>query len=158
MVTTSLNLALLILLGSGYLFSFAQVISYRLNKMASPKNSAMLVLFFCAIISAGINLINVSEAASYAFTFFMDRKDLVKGILYFLGFNIGMWVFSFLFYLVSFFIVGLLTPGDEKLELTKGNLEIAGMHGIILVLLSLVIAPELTALATQFIPYPELPY
>jgi hypothetical protein len=153
MATTSLNLALIILVGIGYLFSFAQVISYRLNKMVTPKNSAMLVLFFSAIIAAGINLYNVSEAASNAFIFFMDRKDIVKGILYFLGFNLGMWLFSLLFYLVSFFIVGILTPGDEKLELKRGNMELAGMHGIILV-----IAPALTALATQFIPYPELPF
>ncbi len=59
---------------------------------------------------------------------------------------------------LSFIIIGYLTPEDEKVELNKNNIELACLHTIVLVILTVVITPALIALASQFIPYPEMPF
>ena len=159
MITTILNLVLIMILGIVYIFSYANVISNYLEKtIANTKNPAMLILYFSAVLSAGVNLFHVSETASNAFVFFMEKSDYMKATLYSFGFVAGMWVFSFLFFLVSFFLVGVMTPKDEKYELGRGSYEMAGLHSVILIVLSFVIAPALISLASQFIPYPELPF
>jgi hypothetical protein len=52
----------------------------------------------------------------------------------------------------------MFTSQVEKHELSRNNREIAGLHGVILITLSFVIAPVLISIAAQFIPYPELPF
>ena len=158
-MTNLFNLILIIILGIVYMFSYANLINMYIEKnIANTKNSALLILYFSAILSAGINLYHVSETASNAFVFFSDKNDYLKAILYALGFYGGMWLFSFLFFLVSFVFVGILTPKDEKFELSRGSFEMSGLHSVVLIILSFVIAPALISVASQFIPYPKLPF
>ena len=158
-MTNLFNLLLIIVLGIVYMFSYAIIINKYIEKKIAPnKNNALLILYFSAILSAGINLYHVSETATNAFVFFIDKSDYFKAIFYAVSFVGGMWLFSFLFFLVSFMFVTILTPKDEKIELSKGNFEMAGLHSIILILLSFVIAPALISVASEFIPYPELPF
>ena len=49
-------------------------------------------------------------------------------------------------------------PENEKIELDKNNIELACLHTIVLLILTIVITPALIALASQFIPYPEMPF
>jgi hypothetical protein len=69
-----------------------------------------------------------------------------------------MWVFSLLFFRFSFIIVGFLTPENEEDELIKNNIELAVVHAIILIALSFLIAPALIQIASEFIPYPKMPF
>ena len=69
-----------------------------------------------------------------------------------------MWIFSLVFFRLSFIVVGLLTPENEEDELMKNNIEIAAIHAIILIALSFVISPALIQIASEFIPYPKTPY
>jgi hypothetical protein len=157
-MSSVLNLSLITFLGIVYIFTYSQLVGNYLNKIAKPKNAALLIVYFSAIFSAGINLFHISEIAENAFLFFMDKKEVIKAILYSFGFVSGMWVFSFVFFLVSFLLVSMLTPRDEKSELAMGSIEMAGLHGSILIILSFVIAPALISIASQFIPYPDMPF
>jgi hypothetical protein len=158
MSTSVINLVIIVLLGIAYMFTYSIVISKFLNKISSPKNMAILMIYFSALLSAGVNLYHISEISTNAFTFFFDKQDFVNAVLYSIGFFVGMWVFSFAFFWISFFLVGMFTSQVEKHELSMNNREIAGLHGIILITLSFVIAPVLISIASQFIPYPELPF
>jgi hypothetical protein len=140
------------------MFTYSLVINKVLNKISTPKNTAILMIYFAALLSAGVNLYHISEISTNAFTFFFDKKDFANAILYSVGFFVGMWVFSFVFFWVSFYLVGMFTSQSEKHELSMNNREIAGLHGVILLTLSFVIAPALISIASQFIPYPELPF
>ena len=55
-------------------------------------------------------------------------------------------------------VIGLLTPEKEEDELVKNNIELALIHSIILISLSFIIAPALTQIASEFIPYPKMPF
>jgi len=158
MMSSVLNLALITVLGILYIFTYSQLVGNYLDKIAKPKNAALLILYFSAILSAGINLFHISEIAENAFLFFMDKKEVIKAILYSFGFVSGMWVFSYIFFLVSFLLVSMLTPRDEKSELAMGSIEMAGLHSSILIILSFVIAPALISIVSQFIPYPDMPF
>jgi hypothetical protein len=158
MSTSVINLVIIVLLGIAYMFTYSLVISKFLNKISTPKNTAILMIYFSALLSAGVNLYHISEISTNAFTFFFDKKDFVNAVLYSIGFFVGMWVFSFAFFWISFKLVGVFTSQSEKHELSMNNREIAGLHGIILLTLSFVIAPALISIASQFIPYPELPF
>ena len=157
-MSSVLNLSLITVLGILYIFTYSQMVGNYLERIAKPKNMALLILYFSAILSAGINLVHISEIAENAFIFFMDKNEVIKAILYAFGFVSGMWFFSFAFFMVSFMLVSMLRPRDEKSELAMGSIEIAGLHGTILIVLSFVIAPALISIASQFIPYPDMPF
>jgi hypothetical protein len=42
--------------------------------------------------------------------------------------------------------------------LRKNNIEIALVHAIIILVLSFVLAPAITRVASHFVPYPTLPF
>ncbi|MBU6205748.1 MAG: hypothetical protein KJS45_10220 [Bacteroidetes bacterium] len=158
MIHNLLNLLCLIILGIIYIFTFAKVQNAFFSKISHPKNQATIIVYIASISAACVNLIHISDAASDAMLFFLDHDSLIKGIFYSLAFFTSAWVFSFLFFRASFFIVGSLTPENEVDELIKNNKEIAWLHALIIVALTFVISPALSKIATSFIPYPALPF
>ncbi len=111
-----------------------------------------------AISSACINLIHIADAASDAMLYFLDQDSILKGMLFCTGFFVMAWVFSFVLFRASFYIIGNLTPENEMDELIKNNTEIAWLHTIVIISLTFVIAPALSKIAIALIPYPKLPY
>ena len=154
----SINLALASLLGILYMFFYIRITNKFLNGIATKKNNAMLILFTAAILSAGINLHHVSELSSASFHFYFNYNNILIAVLSYLIFFCSMFLFSFVFFRLSFAIIGGLTKENESAELAKNNIEIALIHWSILVILSFVIAPAIISFATQFIPYPKTPF
>jgi hypothetical protein len=158
MINNLINLVSLLILGLIYIFTFSKVQNVFFSKITYPKNQATIILFIASIASACINLIHIAEAASNALMFFLEHGDSLKGVIYAIGFFIGAWIFSFLFFRFSFFIVGNLTPENEIDELVKNNKEIAWLHAIVIIALTFLIAPALSNIASSIIPYPKMPF
>ena len=158
MIHNLLNLISLLVLGIIYIFTFAKIQNAFFSKISRPKNQATIIVYIASIAAACVNLIHISDAASDAMLFFLEQNSIMKGLLYSISFFASVWVFSFLFFRASFFIVGSLTPENEVDELIKNNKEIAWLHSLIIIALSFVIAPALSKIATSFIPYPALPF
>lgn len=158
MIHNLLNLLSLIILGIIYIFTFSKVQNSFFSKISHPKNQATIIVYIASIAAACINLIHISDVASDAMLFFLEHDSLSKGILYSVVFFASAWIFSFVFFRGSFFIVGSLTPENEMDELIKNNKEIAWVHALIIIGLTFVIAPALSKIATSFIPYPILPF
>ena len=129
-----INIILLMILGIVYLVAFTKIISAFLNKLTTQRNNAIITLFISAIAAAGIVVIDISKVISDAF------------------------LFSFLFFHGSFFLVSLITKDDEKVELNKNNIELALVHGTILIIIAFLVGPALSQFAASFIPYPKLPF
>jgi hypothetical protein len=158
MINHTINLICLLIFGIVYIFTFAKVQNLFFSKISNPKNQATVVLFIASITSACVNLFHIADAASDALLFFLEHNDIIKGILFVSGFFIGAWIFSFLFFRLSFFIVGYLTPENEVDELIKNNKEISWLHALIIIALTFVISPPLSKIATNLIPYPQMPF
>jgi hypothetical protein len=153
------SLFVLLILGLIYLFFFAKIQHVFFQKLSQPKkNHAVLVVFVASLIAASINLIHIAELTANANRFFLKTDDYFNALVYSLAYFAGMWVFSLLFFRFSFIIVGFLTPENEEDELIKNNIELAVVHAIILIALSFVIAPALIQIASEFIPYPKMPF
>jgi hypothetical protein len=158
MINNSLNLLSLIFLGIIYIFTFSKVQNVFFSKISQPKNQATIILYIASIGAACINLIHISDAASDAMLFFLEKEAIFKGLIYSTCFFASSWIFSFVFFKASFFIVGSLTPENEIDELIKNNKEIAWLHSIIIIALTFVIAPALNKIAVSAIPFPKLPF
>ena len=158
MVEKILNLGIVFVLGLTYVFTYSKVIKYSFKKMNITNNTASLILLISSLAASGTNLFHISELSSSSFSFFYQRNLLLNGIMYYIAYFIAIWFFSFLFFKLSFLITGFFTPEDEKIELGKNNIELACLHSIILLILTIVITPALIAVASQFIPYPDMPF
>ena len=159
MFEESFNLLVLFSLGLLYLFMFAKIQHAFFLKLSQPKkNHAVLIVYVASLIAASINLVHIAELTSNATRFFLKTEDYGNAVVYSLAYFGGMWVFSVLFFRFSFIIVSYLTPENEEDELIKNNIELAVIHAIILIALSFVIAPALIQIASEFIPYPEMPF
>ncbi len=128
------------------------------SKISTPKNQATIIIYISSIAAASINLIHISDAASDAMLFFLNSNNVLKGLLYSSSFFASTWIFSFVFFRLSFFLVGKLTPENEIDELIKNNKEIACLHAVIILALAFLIAPSISKIATSFIPYPKMPF
>jgi hypothetical protein len=149
----------LLVLGLAYLFLFAKMQHLFFQKLSQPKkNHAVLIVFIASLIAASINLIHISELTANAIRFFLKSDDYLTALLFSVSYFAGMWIFSLVFFRLSFIVVGLLTPENEEDELMKNNIEIAAIHAIILIALSFVISPALIQIASEFIPYPKMPF
>jgi hypothetical protein len=158
MINNTINLLILLVLGVVYIYAFARLSNaFTLNKY-KPKNSAVQIVHLASLIASCINLIHVSDAASDALLFFLNKEEILTGLLFAVLFFLGAWVFSVVFTRLCFFIVGTMTPEDEEDELLKNNTEIAWIHATVVVALTFVIAPALVKIAVSFIPYPEMPF
>jgi hypothetical protein len=142
-----------------YLFFFAKIQHIFFKKFSQTnKNHAVLIVYVASLIAASINLIHISELTANANRFFLKSSNFVNSLVFSLSYFVGMWVFSLILFRLSFLVVGFLTPENEEDELMKNNVELALIHAIILVALSFVIAPALIQIASEFIPYPKMPF
>jgi len=158
MNTGIMNLLVLSVLGIGYMFGFTKLQQAFFAKFSNPsKNQAVLIVFISSLLMAGINLYHIADLTNQAFTFFVNERQISNAFLYAFGYFTGMWAFSLIFFRVSYLVVGMLTPENEDVELTKNNVELAWTHAVILIVLAFVIAPALTNIAASFIPYPKFP-
>ena len=146
------------ILGIVYLVAFTKIISAFLNKLTSQRNNAIITLFVSAIAASGIVIIDISKVISDAFQFFWDNSQIALAIGFTLLLFIGSWIFSLLLFHGSFFLVSLITKEDEKVELNKNNIELALVHGVIIIIIAFLIGPALSQFASIFIPKPELPF
>jgi hypothetical protein len=119
---------------------------------------AVTLLLMSSLAAAAVNLVQMSEMAANANRFFLSSGSYGKAILYSLATFAGTWLVSLLLFRLSYLIVDLLTAEKEKDELMKNNVELALLHGIILITISFVVSPLLVKIASGFIPYPDLPF
>lgn len=153
------NLLVLFTLGLLYLFMFAKIQHAFFLKLSQPKkNNAVLIVYVASLIAASINLVHIAELTANASRFFLKSENYVNAMMYSFAYFAGMWAFSLLFFRFSFIIISYLTPENEEDELIKNNIELAIVHAIILIALSFVMAPALIRIASEFIPYPEMPF
>lgn len=153
-----INIILLMILGIVYLVAFTKIISAFLNKFATQRNNAIVTLFVSAIACAGIIIIDISKAVTDAFGFFYENAQIAGAIGFTVLLFIGSWIFSLLLFYGSFFLVSLITKEDEKVELNKNNIELALVHGAVLIIIALLLGPALSQFAVSLIPYPKLPF
>lgn len=158
MLNEWMDLGTLTILSIFYLFTFARVQSNFFDKYLEEKNAAILIVFGSSLLAAGINLNHISDTNSDSMRFLISQNEWAKAIGFSLLFFAGMWIFSYILFRVTFFITGFLTPESELNELRKNNMEIALVHAIIILVLSFVLAPALTRVASHFVPYPTLPF
>ena len=158
MLNEWMDLGTLTILSIFYLFTFARVQSNFFDKYLEEKNAAILIVFGSSLLAAGINLNHISDTSSDAMRFLISQNEWPKAIGFALLFFAGMWIFSYLLFRITFFITGFLTPESELNELRKNNIEIALVHAIIILVLSFVLAPAITRVASHFVPYPTLPF
>jgi uncharacterized membrane protein YjfL (UPF0719 family) len=158
MLNEWMDLGTLTILSIFYLFTFARVQSNFFDKYLEEKNAAILIVFGSSLLAAGINLNHISDTSSDAMRFLISQNEWAKAIGFALLFFAGMWIFSYVLFRVTFFITGFLTPESELNELRKNNIEIALVHAIIILMLSFVLAPAITRVASHFVPYPTLPF
>jgi uncharacterized membrane protein YjfL (UPF0719 family) len=158
MLNEWMDLGTLTILSIFYLFTFARVQSNFFDKYLEEKNAAILIVFGSSLLAAGINLNHISDTSSDAMRFLISQNEWAKAIGFALLFFAGMWIFSYLLFRITFFITGFLTPESELNELRKNNIEIALIHAIIILVLSFVLAPAITRVASHFVPYPTLPF
>jgi len=158
MLNEWMDLGTLTILSIFYLFTFARVQSNFFDKYLEEKNAAILIVFGSSLLAAGINLNHISDTSSDAMRFLISQNEWTKAIGFSLLFFAGMWIFSYVLFRITFFITGFLTPESELNELRKNNIEIALVHAIIILVLSFVLAPAITRLASHFVPYPTLPF
>lgn len=158
MLNEWMDLGTLTILSIFYLFTFARVQSNFFDKYLEEKNAAILIVFGSSLLAAGINLNHISDTSSDAMRFLISQNEWAKALGFALLFFAGMWIFSYVLFRITFFITGFLTPESELNELRKNNIEIALVHAIIILVLSFVLAPAITRLASHFVPYPTLPF
>jgi uncharacterized membrane protein YjfL (UPF0719 family) len=158
MLNEWMDLGTLTIFSIFYLFTFARVQSNFFDKYLEEKNAAILIVFGSSLLAAGINLNHISDTSSDAMRFLLSQNQWTKALGFALLFFAGMWIFSYVLFRITFFITGFLTPESELNELRKNNIEIALVHAIIILVLSFVLAPAITRLASHFVPYPTLPF
>ena len=158
MLNEWMDLGTLTILSIFYLFTFARVQSNFFDKYLEEKNAAILIVFGSSLLAAGINLNHISDTSSDAMRFLISQNEWAKAIGFALLFFAGMGIFSYVLFRITFFITGFLTPESELNELRKNNIEIALVHAIIILVLSFVLAPAITRVASHFVPYPTLPF
>lgn len=152
-----INLLLIVLLSIIYLVFYTKIQQQFFNRKFGIKNNALTILFLSSLLSSGIVLIDISKAISDAFSFFYN-DNIINGVFYCAIFFVVAFLFSLSLFHLSFTLTSILTKEDEKKELLENNLELSIVHGLVIVILSLVIAPNLLQLFSSFIPYPDRPF
>ena len=156
MILKIVNLVILLLLGMVYLYTFILVVKSRFTSK-EPHTAAYITIFTAALIASSVNLYAVADISSDAISFFLEQKSYIKAAIYALSFFTGTWIFSLILFHGSFLFVSGFTSLDEKQALEANNMELALMHAIILITLSVIISPALMSIASEFIPYPKTP-
>jgi hypothetical protein len=157
MILKFINLLILLTFGMAYLYTFIVAVKSKF-KTAEPHSNAFITVFTAALIAASVNLCAVSDISSDALSFFLSEKAYLMALLYAVSFFAAMWIFSLILFHGSFLLVSSFTAEDEIKALEANNMELALIHGVILVTLSFVISPALMSIASEFIPYPKTPF
>jgi len=159
MISQTISLTILLLLGIIYLYAFSKVQNRFLQHLSQPrKNIAVMILFFSSLTAAAVNMIYAAGLSSDAITYFQKSNSFLNIIFFSISFFSISWVFSIALFRLSFLIVGFLTPESEDNELIKNNIELAILHAIILLSITIMLAPALVKIEAQFIPYPKIPF
>ena len=159
MISQTISLIILLLLGITYLYAFSKVQNRFLQHLSQPhKNIAVMILFFSSLTAAAINMIYAAGLSSDAITYFQKSSSFLNIISFSVSFFSISVVFSLALFRLSFLIVGFLTPENEDNELIKNNIEVAILHAVILLSITIMLAPALVKIEAQFIPYPKIPF
>jgi hypothetical protein len=159
MISQTIALIILLLLGITYLYSFSNVQNRFLKHLSQPKkNIAVMILYFSSLIAASVNMIYAAGLSSDAITYFLKSSTYLNILFFSIAFFAISWIFSLILFRLSFLIVGFITPENEDDELIKNNIELAILHAVILISLAIMLAPALVKIEAQFIPYPKMPY
>ena len=153
-----LNIILLLILGIGYITVYIKVQTVFFNKLSPQRNNAISYLFLASLLAAGIILVDISKSMSDAYSFFYDKGQIGMAILYLIIYALCSWLLSWGIFRFSFVLTSSATKENEQVELQANNIELALIHGILLLLLSFLIGPALNQLANSLIPYPNLPF
>ena len=151
------NLLIVIILCVVYLVAYSKVQLVFFNRKFGIRTHAISILYLSSILSGGIILLDISKVISDAFVFFYGQS-LWKTVQYTMLFFVGAFIFAWVLFFISFSVTSLLTKENEKSEFIKNNIELALLHSIVLILISLIVAPSLLHYFTTFIPYPERPF
>ena len=152
-----LNLITTTALSLIYLIGATKSVQPVFSGIIKPLNNATGILFLGTILGFGINLLTFSNVASSAFYYHLSQQELLKGLMYW-TFLAGLsFVFSYLTFRLSFSLVGLTTPENEKEELAKDNITLAGLHVVVYIIICLVVSHPLADYANTFISYPQFP-
>jgi hypothetical protein len=141
------------------MYSFSKIQNRFLKYLSQPqKNIAVMILFFSSLIAAAINMIYAASLSSDAINYFQKSSSFLNIVFFSFSFFIISWIFSLALFRLSFLIVGFLTVENEDDELIKNNIELAILHAVILISISIMIAPSIIKIEAQFIPYPKVPF
>lgn len=152
-----LNLISAVLVTLIYLVLSMKTVSSYLERISKPMSSALGILNCCIILGFGITLHNFSEIASGAFHMCFLQGKLMSGLFYWVVFALVAYLFSYLVFRLSFFLVDQSTSENEKAELVKNNYQLAILHGIIFIIICFVVSEPLSDVANTFVSYPKYP-
>lgn len=158
MTAEILNLVTLFILGIAYLVLMSKFNITLTRRFIKQKNTAGYILYASVLIASAIYLVQTADIASSANRYFMRTDLYSSALLYSCAFFILSFICSILLILSSFFVSSMLTPESEKDELANNNIELAIMHGVILISLALITHQGFSTIMTSFIPYQDMPY
>lgn len=153
----SLNLSIATIVTIMYFVMAIKLLSIFLKSFTEPMNQATGTLLIGALIGFGINLQDFSEIAVSSFFYYSKQNNIFIAIAFWLLFALIAFVFSYVLFRFSFFVINWSTPENEKAELGKNNLVLAFTHATVYVLLCLVLSSPLTILANTLVSYSEFP-
>lgn len=152
-----LNLISAVLVTLIYLVLSMKTVTSYLEQIAKPMTSALGILNCFVILGFGITLNNFAEIASGAFHMYFLQGKLMSGLFYWIIFALISYIFSYLVFRLSFFLVDKSTSENEKAELVKNNYQIAILHGVIFIIICFVVSVPLSDVANTFVSYPKYP-
>ncbi len=158
MTAEILNLVTLFILGIAYLVLMSKFNITLTGRFIKEKNTAGYILYASVLIASAIYLVQTADIASSANRYFMRTSLYSSALLYSCAFFILSLICSILLILSSFFVSSMLTAESEKDELANNNIELAIMHGVILISLALITHQGFSTIMTSYIPYQDMPY
>ena len=152
-----LNLIIAVFVTLIYLVLSMKTVTSYLEQISKPMSMAVGFLNCCVIFGFGITLNNFAEIASGAFHMYFLQGKIMSGLFYWLVFALIAYVFSYLVFRLSFFLVDKSTSENERAELAKNNYQLAILHGVIFIIICVVVSGPLSDLANTFVSYPKYP-
>ena len=153
----TLNVLIATIVTIGYFVFATKLITSFLKKFTEPINQATGILLIGTLIGFGINLKDFSEIAVSSFYFYAQSgKWFFAGAFWFIFAGIAF-IFSYVLFRFGFILVNFATPENEKAELGKNNIILAGIHAVIYIMLCYILSASLTLLANTFVGYSQMP-
>lgn len=153
----TLNVLIATIVTIGYFVFATKLITSFLKKFTEPMNQATGILLIGTLIGFGINLKDFSEIAVSSFYFYAQSgKWFYAGAFWFIFAGVAF-IFSYVLFRFGFILVNFATPENEKAELGKNNMILAGIHSVIYILLCYILSASLTLLANTFVGYSQMP-